>query len=250
MGLFVHDDPEYNESYRMVGFNRYKQLLSFHGGHWIRVNLITAAGALPFALFAAYAILSSSSLVMLAGGLLGGMIFGPFWAALVSSVMKGLMDAPGRFWDNYKKAWKQNLKSSLLPGAICGLIVAAFSFMAYMMFYATANPSAGTIALYLFGALLFLMVNTLLWPQLVLFDQSFFIRIRNILLFGSKYLWKVAGVSLLQLVWILLLVLFAPLTLLIIPFLGFWYILFLSQLIIYEDLNRELKIEELYGIER
>ena len=250
MGLFVRDDPEYNESYRMVGFNRYKQLLSFHAGNWLKVNLITTAGALPFAFGCAYAMLSSSSLVMIAAGVIGGMILGPFWAAFMTSIMKGLMDAPGRFWDNYKKAFKQNLKSSLLPGAVCGLFISMFIFMAFMMYYASSTPTAGTIALYLFGALLFIMVNTMLWPQLVLFDQNLFIRIRNILLFGSKYLWRVLGVSLLQLAWILLIVLFAPITLLIIPFLGFWYITFLSQLIIYEQLNYELKIEELYGIER
>ena len=250
MGLFVHDDPDYNEAYRMTGFNRYKQLLSFHAGNWLKVNLITTAGILPFAALCTYAILSSSSLVMLLGGLIGGAIFGPFWAGLHSVLIKGMMDAPGRFWENYRKSWKLNLKSSLLPGAIMGLFAGMFLFMAYMMYTAVISPSLGTLALYFFGLLLYIFINTLLWPQLVLFDQTLVARIRNIILFGSKYLWKVLRVSALPLAWLIILFLFAPFTLLVIPCLGFWYVLFLSELILYEDLNRELHLEELYGVER
>lgn len=40
MGLFVRDD-DYDESHRMTGFNRYKQLLSFFAGHWVKLNLIS-----------------------------------------------------------------------------------------------------------------------------------------------------------------------------------------------------------------
>ena len=250
MGLFVRDDPEYNEGARMVGFNRYKQLLSFHAGKWLKVNLITTLGALPLAGGFVFSILSSSSLLMLGTSFAGGLIFGPFFATMLASIMRGLMDAPGMFWDNYRKAWKQNLKTSLLPGGFMGMLLGMFVFMIYMLWEGAMTATPGTLALFAFAALLFVFVNTLLWPQLVLFDQSLPVRLRNILLFGSKYLWKVCGVSLLQLAWITLFVLFSPFTLLVIPFLGFWYILFLSQLILYEDLNYELRIEELYGIER
>lgn len=250
MGFFVHDDPEYNEGQRMVGFNRYKQLLSFHGVRWIQVNLITTLGVLPFAALCTISILSSSSLLMMASGVIGGMIFAPFLAALMTTIMKGLMDDTGFFWQNYKKSWKQNWKSSLIPGAIFGLFASMFIFMAYLMYYASIAPGYGTIGLYLFGLLLFLAVNTLFWPQFVLFDQTIGNRIRNMILFGSKYLWKVVGVSFLQMVWIAILFLFSPFTLLVIPFLGFWYIIFLSQLILYENMNYELQIEKSYGISR
>jgi hypothetical protein len=60
------------------------------------------------------------------------------------------------------------------------------------------------------------------------------------LLFASKYLWKVLLVGALHIVVIIVYVLFAPWTIILVPILGFWYITFLTQLILYEDLNREL----------
>ena len=38
-------------------------------------------------------------------------------------------------------------------------------------------------------------------------------------------------------------VLFAPWTLLVVPFLGFWFILFVAQFRIYDDLNEDLQLE-------
>ena len=41
-----------------------------------------------------------------------------------------------------------------------------------------------------------------------------------------------------------MLVLLAPWTLIAVPFLGFWFPIFLAQLRIYDDLNADLRIEE------
>lgn len=49
MGLFIREDPGYDESVRQRGFNRYKQLLSIRFGQWWKVNLLTLAGCLPLA---------------------------------------------------------------------------------------------------------------------------------------------------------------------------------------------------------
>ena len=67
---------------------------------------------------------------------------------------------------------------------------------------------------------------------------------RNIILFTAKYAWRMAGIAVLQLIYAMIYVLFAPWTLLLVPVLGFWYISFLSQFFIYEPLNKELEIEE------
>ena len=98
--------------------------------------------------------------------------------------------------------------------------------------------------MYLFSILLLVIINTLYWPQLVLFNQTAINRMRNILLFTAKYLWRVLGASLLQLVYFAIIILFAPWTLILVPLLGVWYIIFLSQFILYDGLNRELRIEE------
>ena len=244
MGLFVHEDAHYDPDVRQVGFNRYKQLLSLHASSWIKLNLLTVAGALPLAAGIGYAILSSSILVLIPLSILGGMIWGPFLAGLYDGILRGLRDAPESWWAAWRKSWRQNGRESLLPGAVLGLLVGMYAFMAALFWWSPAPQTPGTIALYLFSGALFLLLNTLYWPQMVLFRQTALNRMRNIILFTAKYFWRMAGVTLLQLVYILIYVLLAPWTLLLVPFLGLWYITFLSQLLIYEQMNEELGIEE------
>ena len=80
--------------------------------------------------------------------------------------------------------------------------------------------------MYLFALLVVLIVNTLYWPQLVLFQQKASIRLRNCLL---GYL--------------AVFVLFASWTLLVLPILGVWYILFLSQFLLYEQMDDAYQID-------
>ena len=85
------------------------------------------------------------------------------------------------------------------------------------------------------------------WPQLVLFDQSPVIRLRNCVLFCVKYFWRVMGAGLLQLAFIAAYVLFAPWSALLLLVVGAWYVVFLAQLLIYDQLNESLRIEEQYN---
>lgn len=244
MGLFVREDPYYDPDVRQVGFNRYKQLLSRHAFSWIKLNLLTVAGALPLAAGIGYAVLSSSILLLIPLSLLGGMIWGPFLAGLYDGILRGLRDAPESWWTAWRKSWRQNGRESLLPGAILGLLVGMYTFMAALFWWSSAPQTMGTIALTLFSGTLFLLLNTLYWPQLVLFRQTARNRMRNIILFTAKYAWRMAGVAVLQLLYTMIYVLLAPWTLLLVPVLGFWYIIFLSQFLIYDQLDQELGIEE------
>ncbi len=250
MGLFIHDDPSYDPSIRQTGFYRYRQLLSECASHWFLVDLVTLMGATPLAIGVAASIMTASVVVLIPASLVGGMIFGPFLAGMFDAVLRGLRDDNTARWANYRKSWKQNWKGSLLPGAFLGLLLGMYSFMtALLLLWSERAPSLGTVVLYLFSALLLLVFTTLYWPQLVLFQQTMINRLRNIILFTSKYIWKVLGAALLQLLYIAILVLFAPWSLTIVPFLGMWYIMFLTQFIIYDDLNRELHIEEQFATE-
>ena len=245
MGMFFADDS-YDESRRMHGFQRYKQLLSFYAGRWLKANLLATAGALPLAAGIALSIATSSVLVLIPASLVGGAVFGPFLAALYDAILRGLRDAPGGWWANYRRAWHQNWKASLLPGALDGLLAGLYAFMLYVMWSAQVFPGWGTIAVYLFGALLLLGLNSLYWPQLVLFQQGNRARIYNAVLFTMKYFWPVMGAALLQLGYLLVYLLFAPWTLILVPFLGLWFILFLSEFLLYDRLNDALQIEAQY----
>ena len=243
MGLFFPEDPHFDENRRQTGFYRYRQLLSARFGRWWKTNLLTLAGFVPLAAGIFYAVASTSLLVLLPCSLLGGMIAGPFLAGMYDAILRGLRDDPRPWWDGCRQSWKQNWRGSLIPGALLGLALGVYTFMGMLFWWAERAPSLGTVALYLFALLLVLVVNTLYWPQLVLFQQRASVRLQNCLLFCIKYFWRVLGVGFLQLVYWSAFVLFAPWTLLLLPVLGVWYILFLSQFLIYEQMNDAYRIE-------
>ena len=244
MGLLTPRDPGYDPTVRQTGFYRYRQLLSLYGVHWFQVGLLTVLGALPLATGIVVSLLSSSSLLLLPCSLAGGAIFGPFLAGMFDAVLRGFRDDPNNWWSNYKRSWRQNWFGSLLPGAFLGLFTGMYAFMANLFWWSQVSPTPGTVVLYLFAGLLLVILTSLYWPQLVLFRQTMLNRLRNIILFTAKYLWRVVGVALLQMLYLAIFVFFAPWTLLLVPFLGVWYPIFLSQFILYDALDRELHIEE------
>lgn len=243
MGLFVRDD-DYNESIRMTGFNRYKQLLSFFAGHWTVLNILTFFSAIPLILGITFSILSTSLLLLLPTSFLGGLILGPFLAALVDSIQRSLREDTGLRWENYKKGLSQNWKCSFIPGGITGIIIGIYIFLFYLIIYENAlTLSFFSIILIFISMILFLIIENLYWPQLVLFAQPLRITLTNILLFTCKYLWKMFGIAILQILYISFIVIFAPYTFFLLPFLGIWYYIFFSQFLIYEKFNEELQIE-------
>lgn len=246
MGLFFPEDPHFDESQPLTGFYRYRQLLADRFWRWWKVNLITLVGFLPLALGVFYAVMSTSLLVMLPCSILGGVIAGPFLAGMYDAVLRGFRDDFRPWRDCWLLSWRQNWKGSLLPGGVLGLFLGVYSFMAMLLWWADRLPSLGTVSISLCGPLVLLMVGSVYWPQLVLFRQKISIRLKNCLLFTIRYFWRVLGVGLLQMAYWAVFVLFAPWTLLLLPVLGIWYVVFLSQFLLYDQLDEAFGIEEQY----
>ena len=246
MGLFLRDDEIYQGGGRPTGFARYQQLLSERFGRWWKVNLLTLLGCLPLAAGIFYAIGTSSILILYPCSLIGGMIAGPFIAGMYDAVLRGLRDDHLPWWNAYVRSWKQNWKGGIVLGAVMGLLLGQYIFMGMLFWWSEKAPSLWTILLYLLGMLLLLVVNTLLWPQLVLFEQKWSIQLYNACLFLLLNFWRVLGVGLLQLGYLAVFVLFAPWSLLLLPVIGVWYIVFLSQSLIYERMDESFRIEESY----
>lgn len=244
MGLLFPEDPHFDENERQTGFYRYRQILSVRFGVFWKVGLLTLAGFAPLAAGVFLAVASSSVLVLLPCSVLGGIIAGPFLAGMYDAILRALRDDPRPWWDGYKRSWQQNGRGSLLPGALLGLVLGACAFMAMLFWWADRAPSPGTVWLYLSAMLLVLILSTLYWPQLVLFRQKGRVRLANCLLFCIKYPLRVLGAGVLQLGYWAIFVLFAPWTLLLLPLLGVWYILFLSQFLLYRQMDEAYQIEE------
>ena len=196
---YPNGEPQRDERGRLMGIDRYQDVLGRNWKRFFLSGLMTILGCLPLTLGVVYAILSSSILVLLPAALIGGGVAGPFIACLYDTVLRALRDAPGRWSANYRKALAQNWRAALLPGALTGLFLGCSAFAGMLFFaWSTVAPTPLTIGVFLFSWLVFLVISTLYWPQLVLFDQSPVLRLRNALLFTVKYFWVTAGTALLN----------------------------------------------------
>ena len=244
MGIFFPDEPDHFPDQRPTGFKRYSQVLERDWKRLIMGNLLTVGSLLPFALGVGYAVLSSSILVLLPVCVLGGIIAGPGIACMYDMILRGLRDNVDDWWYSYKKAMKQNFRAAILPGMMMCLFLGFYIFSCALLWWAPGNPGFGTIAVMLISALIVTMVFTVWWPQVVLFDQKHSIQLKNCLLFFIRYLKPTLIAAAAQLAWWLFLVVMLPWSGYVIPFIGIWYILYLSTFLIYDRLDEAFAIEE------
>lgn len=244
MGIFFPDEPNYFPNERPVGFKRYAQVLERDWKRFFLVDLLTLASLIPFAAGVVMAVLTSSLLVLIPACVIGGTIAGPGLACMYDCILRSLRDNQDDWWHNYKKAFKQNLGASLVPGIVLCLFLGFVVFAGAMMWWSELPITAGTVAIMLASTLIVTMVYSIWWPQIVLFSQRPSLQLKNCALFVIQYFWRTLGVAALQLIWWIIIGLFMPWTAFIIPFLGVWYILYVSQFFLYDKLNYAFRIEE------
>ncbi|MBR4457553.1 MAG: hypothetical protein IKS31_01150 [Clostridia bacterium] len=244
MGLFFPDEKEPDLPFRKVGFARYRQILEANYKCFFLVDFITLVFFIPFAAGALWAVLTGSALIMLAAGIVGGAIAGPALAGMYDIILRRLRNDKGDWWVRWTKAMRQNWRGAILPGIAQCVPLGMAVFVGAMMLRRQLPFSWGTVALLLFGCLLMTMIVTVWWVQEVLFVQRLGIKLKNALFFSIKHLGKAAGAALIRVVWWLVIVLLLPWTAFVVPFLGVWYVLFLSVFILYRDLDEDFRIEE------
>lgn len=229
---------------RLTGFSRYTELLGRDFKRFFLVNLLTLFAFLPFALGVLGAILTSSILILIPACVVGGAIAGPALSCMYDTIYRSLRDAPGKCLDNYKRAWKQNWRQAVAPGIVFCLLLGFYTFMLMMLWWAANPPGLGTLALYFVSIVLFTMFFSLYWPQLVLFEQSGRQRFQNCLLFMMRYFPKTFVCALMQIIYWTVIVLFLPWSVVLLPLIGVWWILFSANFFLYDTLNSVLGIEE------
>ena len=244
MGIFFPDEPNYFPNERPVGFKRYAQVLERDWKRFFLVDLLTLLSLIPFAAGVVMAVLTSSLVVLIAGCIIGGIIAGPGLACMYDCILRSLRDNQDDWWHNYKKAFRQNLGASLMPGVVLCLFLGFVAFSFALMWWSELPITAGTVAIMAAATLIITMVYSIWWPQIVLFSQRPKVQLKNCILFIIQYFWRTLGAAALQLLWWVIIGLFMPWTAFIIPFLGVWYILYVSQFFLYDKLNYALRIEE------
>lgn len=244
MAFLFHSNTFSSNGRRLTGFPRYTEVLERNIKKFLFTNILTLIGFLPFGIGVAIAIFSSSILVLIPSCIIGGIFAGPALSCMYDAVMRGLRDAPGKCWENYKHAWKQNWRQSILPGTLFCFMLGIYIFMAMLFWWSARFPGWGTLALYVFSLLLFTMFFSICWPQIVLFKQPFRQCSRNCLLFIIRFFPKTTGIALLQILYWAIMVLFLPWSAMLMPLIGFWFVLYTVNFLIYDTLNDSFQIEE------
>lgn len=183
-------------------------------------------------------------LVLIPVCIIGGAVAGPFFACMYDTVFRSLRDAPGGCIQNYRRAFRQNWRQAVIPGIIFCLLLGFYTFMPMIFLWTWHFPGWGTLAVYIFGLLLFTMFFTLYWPQLVLFEQAEGQRFKNCLLFLIRFFWRTLGCAMLQLVYWTAILVFLPWSVILLPFLGVWFILYTTNFLLYDTLDGIFHIEE------
>lgn len=244
MGLFFPDDENRFAYGRAIGFARYRQVLERSFKEFFLVGFITLIFLIPFGLGMLYAILTSSALVMLAASVVGGAISGPAVACMYDIILRRLRDDRSDWWVCYKKSMRQNWRAAILPGVVQCVFLGFLIFSGALLWWAKQPITIGTIAILSLSAILFMMVLSVWWSQVVLFDQRAGLQLKNSMFFILFHMGRVLGAAVLQVAWWVIMFLFLPWTAFLIPFLSMWYILYLAIFILYRPMDEAFHIED------
>ena len=248
MGLFnMHYDrpgPGVNpDTPRKKGAARFAEVLGRDMLSFWCAGMLALLSALPFALGLALSLMTHAVLIMLVAGALGGMIAAPQLAGLQDTILRSLRDEPGFWWVTYRRAWKRNWKGCLVPGMVCGLVIAGQLFTLFHLRPDNDNLLMLVVMLIL-GMALSVGLTFYIVPQLALLDLPFLQLLKNSVLLFLGYLPRTAGAVAVQVVYWGAYLLFYPLTTLVLPFTNFWLPMSLSLLILYIPLDKSFHIEE------
>lgn len=239
---FLEAPSSYAAGSRLKGFPRYRELLDrYFKPFWI-ANLLTVLGFLPLGLGFWILVSLQKPLAAVLICIPCGALAGPFLTALLDTIYRALRDAPGRWFENYQRGWRQNWRASIIPGVFLSLFLGLYGLTAVFLLFGRGG-SWPLVLMVGFSLLIFTMFFTAFLPQVVLIDQPLGVMARNAILFMIQNFLPVFGVSLLQIVYWVLGLLFFPLTLFALPITGFWFILFLTNFLLYLRMDASFEIE-------
>ena len=224
---------------RKKGAARYFEVLTRDFSTFWMAGLLAMISSLPFALGLWFAVTTHSLIPMLLAGILGGMLAAPQIVGLNDTVLRALRDEPGYWWVTYRRAWKRNAKAALLPGAICGLLLAMEIFTA---FHTETGSVAVTVAIFV-ALILLAGIAQYLYAQVALVDLPFSSLLKNSLMLFLGYLPRSALGILWQGLYWAAIALFWPLSGAVLILTSLWLPCSLSLLAIYPALNKSFDLE-------
>ena len=246
MGLFTRnfDKPGPGvspDAPRKKGFARFVEILGRDFSTIWLAGMLALISALPFALGLWFAVWTHSLIPMLAAGVLGGMIAAPQIVGLNDTILRALRDEPGYWWATYRRAWKRNAKASLLPGAVCGLLLAMEIFTMFHIDLSTGRVAAIAV---LMALILLSGIAQYIYAQVALIDIPFSGLLKNSLMLFLGYLPRSALGILWQGLYWAVIALFWPLTGFVLMLTSLWLPCLLDLMAIYPALEKSFDLEK------
>ena len=231
---------------RKTGIPRFFEVVGRDLTGMFLANFFTCLSALPAICLVTVGLLGRSLVVMLAGAVIGGAIAGPFLAGTYDTVLRALRDEPGYWWATYRRAFRQNWKNSILPGILYTLVVTFQIYILYFCFSTAAQGGSvgtGMWVAAILNLLVFHMLFTYMWPQVVLLKQPFHQTLANSLLCMLGFLPHALAASVIQIVFWGIVILTMPLGVVLMVLLGFWFTTEICCQMITGDLEQVFHVE-------
>ena len=232
---------------RKVGIARFFELLGRDLWSFYRASFLCCAAFLPGFAAVLFGLMAHAPLLCALGGALGGALAGPFLVGLADTVLRALRDEAGYWWVTYRKAFKRNFKSSLLPGVLYTVVVTLQIFLVYFCFnmlYHGTNVGVPLWVATVLNLVLFQMLFAYMWPQVVLLDQPLSLTLKNSINCMIAFLPHALAAAIVQVLFWGVVILCMPLGLFLMLIFGFWFVTEVSCQIVYGDIDRVFHIEE------
>lgn len=239
---FYGDGPDAYERPRKTGLARLWQLFTRDSLRLLGAGALTAVSSVAYAVGLMVSIDSHALLPMLITCPLGGMLAAPQLCGMADTILRGMRDDTAPWWATYRRAWKQNVRGTLLPGAAGGLL---FGLQTFVLFHANRlSLDLFLLAAMLLGVAVAAAITTWLLPQLALMDLPLRRVLLNAVLLCVKHPLRTLAATVLQLVYWAFVVLAVPYSLLIFLLLNFWLPMLAAMMLLYDPLDDTFHIEE------
>lgn len=234
--------PQPDGDERKTGLFRFFELMDRNGWMFLWTGFLSLVTLLPFAGSVALAWQNRSLLVLLIGGMLGGGIAAPFLCGLIDVLLCSLRDESHFLWQRYRTSIGRNWKASLPFGALYGAI---FAIQFFTLLYLPYSGSG--LGLLICQVVSMIVSSSLLLhsiPQIVLMKLSAVAIVKNSVLMSVRYFPKTLLAVLIQGIYWGAVVLFFPMTSIIVLFTSLWLPALLGLTVLYPSLDEAFQIEE------
>ena len=232
---------------RKTGPGRFFELVGRDMNGLFLANLLCCIGFLPVICLVYIGFLAGSLPVMLGSAAVGGILAGPALSGMYDTVLRALRDEAGYWWVTYRRAFKRNFKASILPGVLYCVVVTLQIFLVYFCFnmlYQGVNVGVPMWVAMVLNLLIFQMLFTYMWPQIVLLEQPLGRTLQNSINCMIAFLPHALAASIVQILFWGVVILCMPLGLFLMLIFGFWFVTEVSCQIVYGDIEKVFHIEE------